>query len=420
MKTEVKQAIAIIIFLFSTAATASSQEIKVAPSAVSAYSQGATTAFLTFSNVAGKRPVEATWCGELIEATPDIGFKCRPGTEFGRLPVRYNQSRLNNAGTYTDIMSIPASVARRAYLDAAKGDEATFFYVRRFVSDASGPDEYVFVTIRLSGNGAAVPFSITNVKLTWGVDKPVLLVKPDEKLPRIQAEITYTGTGRLVGRWEIVKPGEDQPSSRDLLTESTLPAEERGRQRRYTQLSRFNIFLPPTGRFILAGPESWRVPNHLEGGYAVLLRIEAVNDAAGSLNPGGAAPEALETGGVAGFAMPVLRYYVGAGTGVSAAEPSSKLSLASPDEGAVLSPGDSLDFSWNGVEEAVFYRIEIEDLQGKLVLSAIVETSARAYRAPSWLKDRASDGRFKWRVVALDRGGKSLLETPRRLLRIGK
>jgi hypothetical protein len=44
------------------------------------------------------------------------------------------------------------------------------------------------------------------VKLTWGVGKPVLFVKTTEQLPRIQAEITYTGTGHLKGRWELVKP----------------------------------------------------------------------------------------------------------------------------------------------------------------------------------------------------------------------
>jgi hypothetical protein len=37
---------------------------------------------------------------------------------------------------------------RRAYLDAARGSNATFFYVRRFVLPAGGPDEYVPVTLR--------------------------------------------------------------------------------------------------------------------------------------------------------------------------------------------------------------------------------------------------------------------------------
>ncbi|HEY7544533.1 MAG TPA: hypothetical protein VID27_06610, partial [Blastocatellia bacterium] len=242
-----KRLIPIIAFFFCIVATVSAQEIRVTPSTVNAYSQGATTVYLTFTGVTGKRPVDACWCGELMSAAPALGMKCNPATVFGCLPVRYDQSRLSGSGIYTDIMSVPASVARRAYADAASGAEATFFYVRRFVSLAGGPDEFVPVTIRLSGNGAAVSFSITDVKLVWGVNKPVLLVKADEKLPRIEAEIKYTGTGRLKGRWELVRPGDELPTEFDLLSEAALPASERARQKRYTQLSRFNIFLPPTG-----------------------------------------------------------------------------------------------------------------------------------------------------------------------------
>ncbi|MEW6210058.1 MAG: hypothetical protein AB1631_16950, partial [Acidobacteriota bacterium] len=195
-----KRFIPLILFFFF-APVAAAQNIRVTPSTVNAYSQGATTVYLTFTGVVNKRPVDACWCGDLISAAPDIGMKCDPATVFGCLPVRYDQSRLGGNSTYTDIMSIPASVARRAYADAASGAEATFFYVRRFVSLTGGPDEFVPVTIRLSGNGAAVSFSITDVNLVWGVNKPVLLVKADEKLPRIEAEIKYTGAGRLKGRW---------------------------------------------------------------------------------------------------------------------------------------------------------------------------------------------------------------------------
>ena len=143
----------------SLIAASAAQQIKVSPDNVNAYSQGATTVFLTYGGVLNKRPVDSCWCGEIVPAAPDLGFKCDQATLFGCLPVRYNQSKLSGTSAYTDIMSIPPSVARRAYVDAAKGNEATFFYVRRFASTTGGPDEFVPVTIRLSGNGAAVPFS---------------------------------------------------------------------------------------------------------------------------------------------------------------------------------------------------------------------------------------------------------------------
>jgi hypothetical protein len=402
----------ILLLLFSSASAYA--QIRVTPSSVNAYSQGATTVYLTFSNVINRRPVDACWSGSLIPADPDIGFKCDPATTFGSLPVRYDQSRLRGNGVYTDIMSIPPSVARRAYADAASGAEATFFYVRRFVSTTGGPDEFVPVTIRLSGNGAAVSFSITDVKLSWGTDKPVMLIRADEKLPAIKAEIKYTGTGRLKGRWEIVKPGEELPSSFDLLTEATLPVEERGKQRRYTLLTRFNVFLPPTGKFTLPGPELWRMPNHVEGLYLVLLRVEAVEDLQASSRLSGVNP--IATGGVAGFPLPVLRYYVGGGTGQIA---TTGIAAIAPVDGASFAATDVVEFRWSEIEGAAIYRVEIEDANSNVIVSAIALPGAGAYRAPSWLKEKAN-GAVQWRVVALDASGKPLAETPRRRLRFAE
>ncbi|HVQ38522.1 MAG TPA: hypothetical protein VMS31_13375 [Pyrinomonadaceae bacterium] len=126
-------------------------QITVSPGDATVYSQGATSVFLTFSNLGNRSPVEATWCGAIVPAAPDLGFKCDPAVIFGRLPVRYNQSRLSGNNAYTDIMSVTPSVARRAYLDAARGQAATFYYVRRFASSSGGPDEYVPVTYGSAG-----------------------------------------------------------------------------------------------------------------------------------------------------------------------------------------------------------------------------------------------------------------------------
>jgi len=222
--------IAIFILSFSLAAFA---QVTVSPDNITAYSQGATSAYLTFNNVVNLTPAEAVWCGEIVSAAPDIGFRCDPATIFGVLPARYDQSKLNGA-RYTDIMSITPTVARCAYTDAVRGNDSRFFYVKHFIGNSGNPDQFVPVTIRLSGNGAGVPFSLTAVKLQWqNGEKVVPFIKPDEKLPKISAEIRYTGTGRLKGRWEIVRPVEELPESRDLLSEAALPIEERGTQRRY-------------------------------------------------------------------------------------------------------------------------------------------------------------------------------------------
>jgi hypothetical protein len=410
-----------MLFLALWLTTAQAQEIKVSPSSVNAYSQGATTALLTYSGVKDKQPVESCWCSDVVSAAPNIGLKCNPATVYGCLPVRYNRGQQSANFSYTDVMSIPPSVARRAYVDATKGSTATFFYVRHFASTTGGPDEYVPVTIRLSGNGAGVPFSITNVNLKFAVDKPVLLLKSEEKVPQIHAEITYTGTGRLKGRWEIVKPGEELPSDRDLLAEAALPIEERRTQRRYTELSRFNVYLPPTGRFTLQGPESWRLKNPVEGMYLVLLRIEATNNNEGDSNLAaiGAGADVVQGGAVAGFSMPVLRYYVGSGGSISTADKNILTQLA-PANNAVLQSNKNAEFSWAEMAGAAFYRVELESPQGQTVLQAVVLPGAGIYRAPSWLQDKTGANPLRWRVIALDEAGKQLGETDWRTFKIAR
>ncbi|MCA1600971.1 MAG: hypothetical protein LC776_04785 [Acidobacteria bacterium] len=346
--------------------------------------QTPTIAFLTFGNMNNQVPAEATWCGELIPATPDLGFKCNPATIFGVIPKRYDRPTPSGTRAYTDIMTLPASVSRRAYQAAAGGAASSFFFVRRFISTVGGPDEFVAVICRMAGGMAGSPFSLTNVELGFsGIEKPILFARAGEKLPQIEAEISYTGTGRLKGRWEVVLPGEEPPAASDLLTEATLPIEQRGTQRRYTQLSRFNIFLPPRGKVILPGPDPDKLPVRVAGEYLVLLRV--------------------------------LRYFVGAGSGVVAA-----LSQLTPAENKIFGATQVIDFAWMDVERATVYRLDITDSSGKSVLSALLPPGTGTYRAPSWLRERASTGVLRWRVIALDETGQQLAESSWRSLRFNE
>src|SRR5262249_27367775 len=163
-----KRTIAIFAFLLCVVAPCfAQQQIKVNPTSMNVYSQGATTVFLTYGNLGDYRPADTAWCGDVEPATPDIGLKCAPGTIYGSLPGRFNISRLSGNNGYTDVVSVPASVARKAYQAAAAGESSEFYYVRRFVNPAGGPDQFVAVTMRLSGNGAGVPFSLTDVQLSF-------------------------------------------------------------------------------------------------------------------------------------------------------------------------------------------------------------------------------------------------------------
>lgn len=391
-------------------------QIRVSPDGVNVNTQAPTSAFLTFGNLNNQIPAEATWCGDIIPAAPAIGFQCNPATIFGVIPARYNRTTPSGIKSYTDIMTLPASVARRAYQAAAAGAPSSFFFVRRFVSSVGGPDEFVAVTCRMTGGTAGSPFSITDVRLGFkDIDKPILFTKGGEKPPQITAEITYTGTGRLKGRWEVVKPGEDAPAARDLLTEATLPIEQRGTQRRYTQLERFNVFLPAQGEYTLPGPNPNDLPAEVEGEYLILLRIEASEntETASNLAAVGAGPGVVYGGAVAGFPLPPLHYFVGAG--------SSTLSvrLLAPLDGKTFTPDQPIEFAWVDLEKAALYRLEIADTNGRTILAALLAQGSGTYRAPSWLSERAPNG-LRWRVIALDKTGKQMSGSDWRIMHFGE
>ncbi|MEW5918170.1 MAG: hypothetical protein AB1762_17340 [Gemmatimonadota bacterium] len=382
------------------------------PTGVNVNATAATTVFITFGNLNGRVPVEALWCGEIVSAAPHIGQRCDPNTIFGRLPLRYDRSRASGANGYTDVMTIPPSVARRAYQAAASGVDSRFYYVRRFVDPRGGPDEFVSVTCRMTDGGARTPFALLDVTLAFATGEPALSLGAADEFPEIQARIHYNGTGRMRGRWEIVRPGEVLPDEHDLLTEATLPQEQRGTQRRYTELARFDVLLAPGGPYELPGPAPARLPKDAEGMYLVLLRIEATDDKEGDsdLASARAGNGITHAAGVAGFPMPVLRYVVGAAIPIGT--PSSTFRQLAPNENASLAHGPPITFVWTAHAHALYTRLEIERLDtGTRVLEVVLPRGTDHYRAPPWLVERVGAA-LRWRVLALRAGGRVLQSTP--------
>ena len=400
---------ALLLLAVAFLANGASAAIRRDPNGVNVNSQNPTTVLITFGGLQNQAPVEAFWCGELIPAAPAIGQRCAPGTIFGQLPLRYDQSRVAGA-TFTDIMSIPANVVRRAYQAAADGQSSAFFYVRRFVSNSGGPDEYVFVTCRMAGAGARTPFSLTDVKVQFEIDSPQLPIRPGQTPPALFADIRYNGTGRLRGRWEVVVPGNEMPTEEDLLTEASLPVEQRAKQRRYATVERFNVFLSPTGTTRLEGPDPAKLPTGIEGLYMVLLRIEASDDKEGDSNLAlaGAGTGVVHSGAVAGFPMPVLRYYVGNAGEVFGPGGDPQLDLLEPALAAHVAAPQVPSFRWRENGAAPFYRIDVRNAAGTIVLAAMVERGAGQYQAPSWFHEKTGAGRLMWRVVAVSSDGEDI------------
>jgi hypothetical protein len=376
------------------------QAASVSPTGVNVSTFAPTTVFLTFLGLNNQVPAEAQWCGAI-----NANRSCVPGTVYGRLPRRYNRGQLSGTNNYTDIMSIPASITRKAYQDAVRGNQADFFYVRRLVSTTGGIDEYVAVTCRLTSSGAGVPLSITSVRYQLADGRTVPPIGSGETLPRFGANIAYNGTGRLKGRWEVVLPGDEPPTQRDLLTEATLPLEQRGLQRRYTLLERFDLFLQPNGKVFLPGPDPATLPKGSNGLHQVLLRIEATDNSAGTSSNN---ISIVPTGGVAGFPMPILRQSIVAN--------SQQIALLQPDSNAQMPAEQQLRFSWQGIDGAKGYKLEVKQ-SDRLIFSAVLSKNTTSYTAPPWLKKtKGSD--LSWKVQALKADGSLLTESETRNLQL--
>jgi hypothetical protein len=116
---------ALLVLAAGTASPLQGQ-IRVNPSGLNVSTQTATTVFLSYGGLRNDQvAAEAVWCARLVPAAPDIGFRCDPATLWGQLPTRYDRSRNSGITGYTDIMSIPPSIARRAYTAAKNGDATT-------------------------------------------------------------------------------------------------------------------------------------------------------------------------------------------------------------------------------------------------------------------------------------------------------
>src|SRR5262249_40877547 len=152
------------------------------------------------------------------------------------------------------------------------------------------------------------------------------------------------------------------------------------------------VFLPPGGRYVLQGPDPSRLPKSAAGQYLILLRVEASDDRENlsDLSAVGAGGGVAQGGAAAGFPMPVLRYVVGGGDNTQNVTSANSFGQLLPRDGNAFPATQPIDFAWAEAPAAAFYRLEIEDDTGKLLLTAMLKSTVRAYRAPSWLKTKAA------------------------------
>jgi hypothetical protein len=123
----------------------------------------------------------------------------------------------------------------------------------------------------------------------------------------------------------------------------------------------------------------------------------------------------VHSGGLSGFALPFLRYFVGA----SESQAAALLTLISPADDATINSPQSPLFTWVENQPGSFVRLEVIDRNEKPLINSLLPVGTMSYSSPSWLREKAVDGNLRWRVVMFDQSGQQIAATPWRGLRLG-
>jgi len=327
------------------------------------------------------------------------------GRVLGRLPLSLDRGSSSTATqTINDIMTIPISVVRRAVVEARQGQNSDFFYVRRFdpvgaanLGAGAGVPVLVVITCRLSGGTARTPLSITKVVL-FGVDRDedeptdkILKIRLDAenfKTGRVYANINTTGMGSLSGWWEVRTPSDPKIRKIDRYTEASLTESERLQQQRFQRIKKFNLTVPLSGALKLTGPSYKDLPRSSPGRYEILLRIGSSTDreAMSSLQSAGGTPN-LFSGGVAGFPLPILEYWVEPFEDGSKSTPFLAPSLVFVDNRNGM---EQVGVSWTGSNSSGFVvRLEAFDRKTSTSIGLLAPIKKRyAVFPPEWMKGR--------------------------------
>lgn len=119
------------------------------------------------------------------------------------------------------------------------------------LNGSSWRNTFAVAAVALSAAAAAASFGVSRIAVTFDDRKPVTVVERDGKL-KVQAEVSVSGSGLLVGAWEVAGPNTD------------------GNRPNYRVLGQ--VHQPVSGVEIaeIAGPA---LPTYSTGQYLVRLRV---------------------------------------------------------------------------------------------------------------------------------------------------
>lgn len=345
------------------------------------------------------------YCSALSLDLPGHGMSrdnpCAPGSQLG---LASSSNFLIMGSTARETVQVPSGITQLASQRAQASGVNQWFFVRQFASGV-----YATTRLRLAGSVPHGPLTLTRVELAFregGGRQAVAFVPRDTAPGPLSAHLNYQGSGLLKARWEVVQPGDPEPTALDLTPEANLTPTQRLQQQRYTTIGTVEILLSAGRRLTVDGPPPDTLPTHTPGRHLVLLRLEATrsNSLAARDMPD------LEGGGAA-FPLPVLTYYVTEqgrpATDPDAIGPVAPLQTLAPAPGSLWTDPGTLQLRWRAVEAAALYRVELTRATGERLFAARIQPQHNSYQLPI-AQLSMGPGEVRWRVQALDRQGRTI------------
>ncbi len=263
---------------------------------------------ITYDMAYSDIPANGFYCANLEPSVrpflPSTMQPCRADTIFAT--ENNSNFRMLSPDKAQETINVPAAVSLYMYQRLRPTASSVFYFIRQFVGTT--PSVYIAIPLRISGAPSQTPLSLNRVELTFtsgGGRQPMRVVQRDAPVGPLSATVDYQGTGVLKGRWEVVQPGDPEPTDLDLTAEASLNPQQQLLQQRFLQVGSFEQPLYAGRQVVVPGPAPDALPTSTPGRYLVLWRPEATlsNSASGR-------ELQIALGGMAGFIMPTLTYYV--------------------------------------------------------------------------------------------------------------
>ena len=213
---------------------------------------------------------------------------CNAGTVLGTEIASKSTVPNGFVNGFDAVVTIPEVVLNRVQQRVRTNPtNALFFVVFQLIPAAgvnlgNGANVPFFVQINfrfLGGSSGAKALTITKIKLIatepgYPEVRNTIIDEHNRDSGEFCLEIWYTGSGQVQGWWQLWTNSHPPLTDIDLMTEASLPENQRRLQRRFFQLKRIREYFGPSGYIKLTLPYS-EIPEDLKGQMLLFPRFLA-------------------------------------------------------------------------------------------------------------------------------------------------